>query len=237
MPVESIRFVVSPIFLPANVFCEIPSSSHVQSNPSPVKVWAALAVQGSRVLYRRAEGLSQLVQKLRRDVLENEPPKHHLRGFALWLKLWLTSHPRYQAQSKSIPTVLVVQPEEILRGHRQCLPNWSPDDIEAECWLEAASQLQLPMAQVAMDYEVELTAEGLWVAHFMASPQSLVKLYCAELRALDLQLETITCSSAIKELCEAWAFKPEVLSEVMRLPCQGELASDYFNGFEGHTTC
>jgi len=219
--------------MPTNVFSEFPSSSQVHSNPSPAKVWAALAVQDSRVLYRRAKRLSQLIQQLRRDVIENWSPKKTLRGFALWLK----PHPGLQDQSKSIPTVLLVQPEEILRGHRQCLPNWSPDDIEAECWLEAASQLQLPIAQVAMDYEVELTAEGHWVAHYMACPQSLVKLYCAELSALNLQLEAITCSSEIKEMCEAWSLKPEVLTEAMSLPCQGELASDYFNGFKGRTTC
>ena len=233
MPGKSLKFVASPIYLPSDAFFESHSSSDVPLNLSPYKVWAALAVQGSLVMYRRAENLSQLIVQLRADCLETWSSQKPGRGIATWFK----SRFRLQVQSSSMPTVLMVQPEEMQQGHLQCLPNWSPEDIEAECWLEAASLLQLPIAQVAMDFDVQLRDEALWVAHYMACPISLVNLYTEQISGLDLQLEAITCTSATSELCKAWALKPEVFTEALRLPCQGELASDYFNVFKGHAIC
>jgi len=233
MPGKSLRIVVSPIFIPPGSFSTLPTSSLDPFNLSPFKVWAALAVQGSLVMYRRAENLSQLILQLRADCLESGSPQIPASGVARWLK----SRPKLWGQSSAIPTVLMVQAEEMRQGYLQCLPNWSPEDIEAECWLEAASLLQLPMGQVAMDFEVHFTDKAQWVAHYMACPVSLVNFYTEQISALDLQLEAITCSLETSKLCEAWALKPEVLTEALRLPCRGELTCDYFNVFKGHTAC
>lgn len=225
--------MVSPIFIPADAFLKPPTGKQSQSNLKPIKVWAALALQDSRVLYCRAEGLSQLLAQLKTDFPDTASLKKSIKGIAGWLKSRRSLHD----QSRSISTVLLLQPPEILLGDKRCLPNWSPEDIEAECWLEAASLLQLPVSQLALDFEVQLTAEGQWVARYTACPHSLVTLYVTELSVFKLRLEAITCSSEISQLCEAWGLRPQVLTEALRCPYQGELASDYFDLLEERTTC
>ncbi len=112
-----------------------------------------------------------------------------------------------------------------------------PEDIAAECWLEAANALQLPVAELAMDFEVHSSLEGHWLANYRACPQSLVKAYVAQLNALDLQPDAITCSSQMNELGQAWGLQPGVMAEAFRLPCTDELASHYFNLFKEDTPC
>jgi hypothetical protein len=103
--------------------------------------------------------------------------------------------------------------------------------------LEAANALQLPVAELAMDFEVHSSLEGHWLANYRACSQSLVKAYVAQLNALDLQPDTITCSSQMNELGQAWGLQPGVMAEAFRLPCKDELASHYFNLFKEDTPC
>ena len=233
MPAASLRIVLSPIFIPLDAFLEPNSSSHANSKPDPVKVWAALASQRSQVLYRRAEGLTLLMSQLRADCLETWPSYKPLRGIALWLKL----RTRFQGQSKPIPTVLLLESNEVLQGTLPCLPHWGSEDIEAECSLDAAATLQLPVAELAIEFEVHLTEQGNWIAHYMACPQSLIKLYLAQINVLDLHLKAITCVSENGALCESWGLTPELIAQALRPPLKGELASQYFNSFKGHKPC
>jgi hypothetical protein len=209
MPAAPLRFVVSPIFIPSNAFSAHCASSAVNLNPSTVKVWAALAVQHTAVLYGRAENLAALMSLWRSDCLQNKP---HL-------------------------TILMLRSPEIWVGHVHCQAHWGPDDIEAECWLEAAIALQLPVAELAMDFEVRLSIEGHWLAQYRACPQSLIEVYLAQLNALDLQPDAITCASQMDELGEAWGLQPGVISGAFRLPCTDESASQYFNSFKQAQTC
>ena len=209
MPAVSLRFVLSPIFIPLNAFTAPCAVSPVNSNSSPVKVWAALAVQHAAVLYRRAENLAPLMSQLRADCLQALPHS----------------------------TILMLHSPEIWAGDVHCQAHWGPEDIEAECWLEAANALQLPVAQLAMDFEVHSSAEGQWVAQCRACPQSLVEAYWAQLMALDLQPDAIHCASQMDELEEAWGLQPGVMAEAFRLPCKDELASHYFNVFKEDKAC
>lgn len=209
MPAASLRFVVSPIFIPLNAFTATCAVSPVNSNSSTVKVWAALAVQHAAVLYRRAEDLAMLMSHLRADCLQALPHS----------------------------TILMLHTPEIWAGDFHCQVHWGPEDIAAECWLEAANALQLPVAELAMDFEVHSSLEGHWLANYRACPQSLVKAYVAQLNALDLQPDAITCSSQMNELGQALGLQPGVMAEAFRLPCSDELASHYFNLFKEDTSC
>ena len=209
MTAASLRFVVSPIFIPCDAFPKAHLSQPANSNSSDVKVWSVLAVQHARVLYRRAEDLVSLISQLRKDCLEARPN----------------------------PTVLMLEPPEIWASDVHCQAHWGPEDIAAECWLEAAAALQLPVAELAMDFVVHASPGGNWLARCRACPRSMAKAYTAQFNALDLQLEVITCASQSNELGEAWNLLPGLMAEAFRLPYKDELASQYFNVFEADKPC
>ena len=209
MSAASLRFVVSPIFIPLNAFAATCAVKPVNSNSSTVKVWAALAVQHAAVLYRRAEDLATLTSHLRADCLQALPHS----------------------------TILMLHFPEIWAGGFNCQVHWGPEDIAAECWLEAANALQLPVAELAMDFEVHSSLEGHWLANYRACPQSLVKAYLAQLNALDLQPDAITCASQKNELELAWGLQPGVVAEAFRLPHTAELPGHYFNVFKENKPC
>ena len=209
MPAASLRFVVSPVLIPSNAFAATCAISPVKSNSSTVKVWAALAVQQAAVLYRRAEDLATLMSHLRVDCL----------------------------QALQHATILMLHSPEIWAGEVHCQTHWGPEDIAAECWLEAAYALQLPVVELAMDFEVHSSLEGHWLAHYRACPQSLVEAYLAQLNALDLQPDAITCASQMDELELAWELQPGVMAEAFRLPHMDELPGHYFNLFKEDKPC
>jgi len=209
MPAASLRFVVSPVLIPSNAFAATCAISPVKSNSSTVKVWAALAVQQAAVLYRRAEDLATLMSHLRADCLQALPHA----------------------------TILMLHSPEIWAGEVHCQTHWGPEDIAAESWLEAANALQLPVAELAMDFEVHSSLEGHWLAQVRACPQSLVEAYLAQLNALDLQPDAITCASQTDELELAWGLQPWVMAEAFRLPHMAELPGHYFNVFKEDKPC
>jgi hypothetical protein len=185
--------------------------------PSTVKTWAAIATRGHQTLFRRAENLSDLLVQLRADCFEN------------WLDL---KHP-----SRRIPMALMLEPTEFLEKELQCAAHWRPDDIAAECCLEAASQLQVPVAQLHMDFEVQLSAQGHWVAKYMACLQKLVQTYRAQLSALNFQLEVFTSSSQSEALCASWGLQFETIAHAFRLPYPGELTHGSFELCKGSDLC
>ena len=209
MPAASLRFVLSPIFIPFDALTVPCAISPVKTNSSPVKVWAALVVQQTGVLYCRAENLVALMSQLRVDSLQAKPHS----------------------------TILTLHSPEIWAGEVHCQAHWGPDDIAAEGWLEAASALQLPVTELAMDFEVHSSLEGHWLAHYRACPQSLVEAYLAQLNALDLQPDAITCASQMDELELAWKLQPGVMAEAFRLPHMDELPGHYFNLFKEDKPC
>jgi hypothetical protein len=134
-------------------------------------------------------------------------------------------------------TILMLHSPEIWAGEVHCQTHWGPEDIAAESWLEAANALQLPVAELAMDFEVHSSLEGHWLAQVRACPQSLVEAYLAQLNALDLQPDAITCASQKDELELAWGLQPGVMAEAFRLPHMAELPGHYFNVFKEDKPC
>ena len=132
---------------------------------------------------------------------------------------------------------LMLDATEILERELQCQAHWRPDDIAAECWLEAASQLHVPVAQLFMDFVVRLTAQGHWVASYVACLQNLVQAYQAQFTALNFQLDVVTSSSQSEALCESWGIDSEIFALAFRLPRPGELAHRYFKLFKGGDLC
>jgi hypothetical protein len=184
-----------------------------------VKIWAAIATQQHQTLLRRAESLTDLLVQLRTDCLENWPK------------------PKPRPRPKPISIALMLTSSELLERDLQCQARWSPDDIAAECCLEAASQLQIPVSQLAMDFEVQLSAQGLWIASYVACSQSLVQAYQSQLTALNFQLDVLTSWSQSEALCQSWGLLPETMAEAFRPPQAGELAPPYFSLDKGSHLC
>lgn len=203
-PAAPLRFVVSAVPVPLEAF-DLPISSS-QARPaepagpqtSPVKTWVAIATQGGQTLFRRAVNLSDLLKQLRADCFEN------------WLDL---KHP-----SQRITAALMLDSPEILERELHCQAHWRPDDIAAECWLEAATLLQVPVAQLFMDFEVRVTAQGQWFARYVACHQSLVQAYRAQLAALNFQLDVFTSSSQSEALCASWGLQFETMAHAFGVP-------------------
>jgi len=92
-----------------------------------------------------------------------------------------------------------------------CAPEWGPQDIEAECRLEASSRLQIPALDLALDYEVQRAPDGqLWVRVWTCR-QTQLNAQTAQMHSLGLQLRVVTAYSHLDEL--ARFFKSSVLAQ------------------------
>lgn len=191
-PAAPLRFVACAVSAPSEAF-NLPISS-----PSTVKTWSAIATQGDHTLFRRSENLPTLLTQLRDECIENWPDS--------------------RLPSQRIPMALMLDATELLERELHCQAHWRPDDIAAECWLEAANQLQVPVAQVLMDFEVRFTAQGHWVAKYVACLQNLVQPYQAQLNALNFQLDIFTSSSQSEALCASWGLQFETMAHAFSVP-------------------
>ena len=233
-----LRFVVSPLAMPSDAFAVPASSSLMPSNAGKLRAWVALATQQEQVLFRRAESLTNVLTQLRAECLEFwTQPKTLTRLGVLRAHLPFQSKLNLSDCSERTPVALILAPDELLERELLCQAHWSPEDIAAECWLEAAALLQIPVAQLLLDHEVHSTGPGIWVASYAACPQNLVQAYQTEMAALNFQLEVVTAPSQREALCQLWRLKPETMADAMRSPCPGELSSRYFNLFDGRDLC
>jgi hypothetical protein len=237
-----LRFVVSAVAMPADAFHAPHLGPQSDSKLSPDNAWTALAMQHDQVLLRRADSLAYLLNQLRADCLENWPIAKSstlLQGLQSYLAFHTGQKKPHDRKhpSKLISTALMLQANEILEKDLQCQAYWSPDDIAAECWLEAASHLQVPVAHLLIDFEVNFTAQGHWMASYLACPENLLHAYQKQLTALNCQLDVLTVPSQSQELCELWGLKPEIMAQLLRPPHPGELASRYFKLFKESDLC
>jgi hypothetical protein len=81
-----------------------------------------------------------------------------------------------------------------------CLPTWGPDDIDAECRLEASARSQIPVADLALDFKVHRTSEGqLWAKVWHCS-QAHINALKMQTQTLNLSLKLVTVQSQAAEL-------------------------------------
>jgi hypothetical protein len=99
------------------------------------------------------------------------------------------------------PVAAWVMPNEHLESFEwPCSNSWGPQDIEAECRLEASSRMQVPASQLALDYEVQRSSEGqLWVKVWMCQ-QTQIDACVAQVQAQGWQLKVVTRLGQLDEL-------------------------------------
>ena len=56
-----------------------------------------------------------------------------------------------------------------------CMPQWGPQDIEAESRLEAARLMRLPIETLSLDFEVQALPNGVLLAQVLACEISMVQ--------------------------------------------------------------
>lgn len=96
-----------------------------------------------------------------------------------------------------------------------CLPQWGPQDIEAESRIEAARLLRLPMESLSLDFEVHAAPDGSMLAHVMACDSHVVQAAVAMFEKLGFQLNSLTGHSDLHAYAKAWRVSPDFLSSMV----------------------
>lgn len=147
-------------------------------------LYSVVAVQGQQVLTQTGHDLS-LQSKLLKASVQAE---------------WgLPFAGRWTHQVE--PAAAWVMPNEHLESFEwPCSTSWGPQDIEAECRLEASSRMQVPASQLALDYEVQRSPDGQLSVRVWMCQQTQVDACVAQVQALGWQLKLVTMFGQLDEL-------------------------------------
>jgi hypothetical protein len=97
-----------------------------------------------------------------------------------------------------------------------CMPQWGPQDIEAESRLEAARLMRLPMETLSLDFEVQALPNGVLLAQVMACESSLVQDAVALFEKLGFQLNSLTSHSDVHAHAQAWRLSPDLVRSLVQ---------------------
>jgi len=97
-----------------------------------------------------------------------------------------------------------------------CMPQWGPQDIEAESRLEAARLMRLPMENLSLDFEVQAMPNGALLAQVMACESSMVQDALALFEKLGFQLNSLTSHSDLNAHAQAWRVSPDLVRSLVQ---------------------
>ena len=97
-----------------------------------------------------------------------------------------------------------------------CMPQWGPQDIEAESRLEAARLMRLPMETLSLDFEVQAMPNGALSAQVMACKSSMVQDALALFEKLGFQLNSLTSHSDLNAHAQAWRVSPDLVRSLVQ---------------------
>ena len=151
---------------------------------TPVEVFTVLAVKGGQVIQHTGIDLGlQFERALKSSAM----------AWPIWAR-WAKARPKQMWAAWVLPDVQVDCFEWA------CLPTWGPDDIDAECRLEASARSQIPVADLALDFKVHRTSEGqLWAKVWHCS-QAHINALKMQTQTLNLSLKLVTVQSQAAEL-------------------------------------
>ena len=92
-----------------------------------------------------------------------------------------------------------------------CSPSWGPRDIEAECRLEASARMQIPIADMALDYIVQRSPEGQLSVKVWHCPKAQIKALISQAEELGLTLQVVTAHSQKADVAKFLALPQEAL--------------------------
>lgn len=147
--------------------------------PAAVEVFTAVVVQDQQVFSQTGDDLSNLLHDLWR-------PFEHAKS----------ASPRaafYKANDR--PAAWVVPDSQCLTFEWACLPSWGPQDIDAECRVEASLRMQLAVDEVALDFRVHQPSKGNLQITVMAYELIKIKTRVAQMKALGFDLQVFTAQN------------------------------------------
>jgi hypothetical protein len=123
--------------------------------------------------------------------------------------------PRRRRRSLFKPPVLwaawVLPDAQLTCFEWPCSPIWGPQDIEAECRLEAIARMQIPIADMALDYIVQRTPEGQLTVKVWHCPQVKVNALASQAKELGLTLQVITAHSQKADVAKFLGLSKEAM--------------------------
>lgn len=95
------------------------------------------------------------------------------------------------------------------------MPQWGPQDIEAESRLEAARLMGRPIEDVSLDFQVHGLPEGAMLATVMACESALVQAAMAMFEKLGFKLNSLSSHSDLQAYALGWKVAPEFLNSMV----------------------
>ena len=162
---------------------------------TPTEVFTVVACKDGQVFQHTGVHLSRQVENTLRD-LELAWPRRSRRIVFKPPELWVA---------------WVLPDAQLTCFEWPCSPSWGPTDIEAECRLEAGARLQIPTADMALDYIVQRTPEGQLTVKVWHCPQAKVNALTLQAKELGLALQVITAHSQKSDVANFLGLPQEAL--------------------------
>ena len=118
-------------------------------------------------------------------------------------------------QESAISLTLFLPDHHFCTFQMPCIPQWSPQDIEAESRLEAARLMGRPMEDVSLDFQVHGLPEGAMLATVMACESALVQAAMAMFEKLGFKLNSLSSHSDLQAYALGWKVAPEFLNSMV----------------------
>lgn len=169
--------------------------------------WAVTTVKSAKVTVQRGLSLRHLLQlslKVCDDHQVANPPANSP----------CMSEP-LRIQESTISLTLFLPDHHFCTFQMPCMPQWGPQDIEAESRLEAARLMGRPMEEVSLDFQVHGLPEGTMLATVIACESALVQAATAMFEKLGLKLNSLTSHSDLKAYALGWKVAPEFLNSMV----------------------
>lgn len=197
-------YLSAPIPLHLGVWqIAVPSSQSgrelAEMSEPPQFSWVVTAVRRNKVIVQKGLSLRHLLQTCLTASGAEWPPLQAASGMprsAIHLTLFL---PDDQFHAFKMP----------------CMPQWGPQDIEAECRLEAARLMRLPLEALILDFEVQAAPEGALVAHVMVCENNLVQDALVMFEKLGFKLNSLSAHSDLQAYAIGWKVSPELLNAMV----------------------
>jgi hypothetical protein len=173
--------------------------------------WAVTTVKSARVTVQRGLSLRHLLHlslKLGDDHQVANPAAHPSIN-PTWMPEPLS------IQESAISLTLFLPDHHFCTFQMPCMPQWGPQDIEAESRLEAARLMGRPMEDVSLDFQVHGLPEGTMLATVMACESALVQAAMAMFEKLGFKLNSLSSHSNLQAYALGWKVAPEFLNSMV----------------------
>ena len=173
--------------------------------------WAVTTVKSAKVTVQRGLSLRHLLHlslKLGDDHQVANPAPHPSIN-PTWKPEPLS------IQESAISLTLFLPDHHFCSFQMPCMPQWGPQDIEAESRLEAARLMGRPMEDVSLDFQVHGLPEGTMLATVMACESALVQAAMAMFEKLGFKLNSLSSHSDLQAYALGWKVAPEFLNSMV----------------------